>query len=339
MEDIYFDDFIRHKLYGSQGYYKSSLTINEKNDFITSPNISDFFGNVIGKFIAEKIHNKFNKEKFNVIEIGSNDGTLSLHVLDYLSKFNNKIYQQVNFFLVEQNLNLEKKINRNLNRHKNKFEICSNLEEINSENKNSFIFCNELFDSLPFHRCIFREGKLYEILISKTNGKYIETEVEARTKLKDKIMSLNFDTEAAFFFEFPSDEFFDMVKSINDINNNILFLSFDYGDKKNILGSSKYPKGTARTFHNNRVSDNFYNKDVDITYSINFELLSREFIFYGFNEEFFETQTKFLIDNSFLEIIDNSIKSSSVDSTKLKSLISPAFMGEAFKVIFFSKIV
>ena len=34
MEDIYFDDFIRHKLYGSQGYYKSSLTINEKNDFI-----------------------------------------------------------------------------------------------------------------------------------------------------------------------------------------------------------------------------------------------------------------------------------------------------------------
>ena len=57
MEDIYFDDFIRHKLYGSQGYYKSSLTINEKNDFITSPNISDFFGNVIAKFIAEKIHN------------------------------------------------------------------------------------------------------------------------------------------------------------------------------------------------------------------------------------------------------------------------------------------
>ena len=52
MEDIYFDDFIRHKLYCSQGYYKSSLTINEKNDFITSPNISDFFGNVIGKFIA-----------------------------------------------------------------------------------------------------------------------------------------------------------------------------------------------------------------------------------------------------------------------------------------------
>jgi len=152
-------------------------------------------------------------------------------------------------------------------------------------------------------------------------------------------MSLNFDIEATFFFEFPSDEFFDMVKSIYNINNNILFLSFDYGDKKNILGSSKYPKGTARTFHNNRVGDNFYNNDVDITYSINFELLSREFISYGFNEEFFETQTKFLIDNSFLEIIDNSIKSSSVDSTKLKSLISPAFMGEAFKVIFFSKIV
>ena len=147
------------------------------------------------------------------------------------------------------------------------------------------------------------------------------------------------DIESNFFFEFPSDEFFEMVKSINNIDNNILFLSFDYGDKKNILGTSKYPNGTARTFHNNKVGDSFYNNNVDITYSINFELLSKEFIFYGFNEELFETQTKFLIDNSFLEIINDNIKSSSLDNVNLKNLISPAFMGEAFKVIFFSKII
>ena len=147
------------------------------------------------------------------------------------------------------------------------------------------------------------------------------------------------DIESNLFFEFPSDEFFEMVKSINNINNNILFLSFDYGDKKNILGASKYPQGTARTFHNNKVGNSFYNNNVDITYSINFELLSKEFIFYGFNEELFETQTKFLIDNSFLEIINDNIKSSSLDNVNIKNLISPAFMGEAFKVIFFSKII
>ena len=339
MEDMYFDDYMRHKSYGSRGYYKSSLSVSEKKDFITSPNISNFFGNVIGKFIAEKINKRFKKESFNIIEIGSNDGTLSLHILDYLSKFKNKIYQKTHFFLVEQNSNLEKKISKNLYKHKNKFTICSKLEEINSENKNSFIFCNELFDSLPFHRCVFREEKLYEILISKTNSKYIEIEVEARTKLKEKIISLNMDIESNFFFEFPSDEFFEMVKSINNINNNILFLSFDYGDKKNILGASKYPQGTARTFHNNKVGNSFYNNNVDITYSINFELLSKEFIFYGFNEELFETQTKFLIDNSFLEIINDNIKSSSLDNVNIKNLISPAFMGEAFKVIFFSKII
>ena len=57
------------------------------------------------------------------------------------------------------------------------------------------------------------------------------------------------------------------------------------------------------------------------------------------NEELFETQTKFLIDNSFLEIINDNINSLSLDNVKLKNLISPAFMGEAFKVIFFSKII
>ena len=339
MADIYFDDYMRHKLYGSRGYYKSSFSVKEKNDFITSPNISNFFGNVIGKFIAEKINKRFNNEKFNIIEIGSNDGTLSLHILDYLSKFKKKIYQKTHYFIVEQNSNIKKKINKNLYKHKNKFTFYTKLEELKSDNKNSFIFCNELFDSLPFHRCIFREEKLYEILISKNHSKYIESEVEARTKLKEKIISLNMDIESNLFFEFPSYEFFEIVRSINNINNNILFLSFDYGDKKNILGSSKYPKGTARTFHNNKVGDNFYNNDVDITYSINFELLSREFISYGFNEELFETQTKFLIDNSFLEIIHDSINSSSLDTTKLKNLISPAFMGEAFKVVFFSKII
>ena len=52
MEDMYFDDYMRHKSYGSGGYYKSSLSVNEKKDFITSPNISNFFGNVIGKFLS-----------------------------------------------------------------------------------------------------------------------------------------------------------------------------------------------------------------------------------------------------------------------------------------------
>ena len=54
MEDMYFDDYMRHKSYGSRGYYKSSLSVSEKKDFITSPNISNFFGYYLKLFCPKE---------------------------------------------------------------------------------------------------------------------------------------------------------------------------------------------------------------------------------------------------------------------------------------------
>ena len=103
-------------------------------------------------------------------------------------------------------IKLRSKIEANLEDHESKF-ILTDLKSFDAENKNSFLFCNELFDALPFHRCISRENKLFEISIFKDEmGKYIEKEVVARQELINRISSLNIKINN-YFFEFPGSIF------------------------------------------------------------------------------------------------------------------------------------
>ena len=57
------DKFIELALYASNGYYLSKKPIGRKFDFVTSPEISQMFGEIIGVYLVynwkEKINSKF----------------------------------------------------------------------------------------------------------------------------------------------------------------------------------------------------------------------------------------------------------------------------------------
>ena len=58
------DKFINKALFSKDGYYYKKKIIGKKNDFITSPEISQLFGEIIGVYILYiwkmKINSKFN---------------------------------------------------------------------------------------------------------------------------------------------------------------------------------------------------------------------------------------------------------------------------------------
>jgi|TARA_B100000131_G_scaffold81846_2_gene78855 SAM-dependent MidA family methyltransferase len=341
MSNIYFDEFVRQSAFSEEGYYLSSKSLKDKGDFITSPLLSKYFGSSLGYFIINEVITKFGNTPFNIIELGCNDALLTKHILDYIKTYNLEIYNLISFILIDQNYKLRSKIEANLEDHESKFIFLTDLKSFDAENKNSFLFCNELFDALPFHRCISRENKLFEISIFKDEmGKYIEKEVAARQELINRISSLNIKINNNYFFEFPGSEFFDILYDINNLKSNILLLIIDYGEKQISFGSPKNPNGTARCFQNNKVSQNFYDRNQkDITYSINFEILLKQLSLYGFSENYYKTQSRFLLDNFFLDIINDEINKRDIELVKLKNLVSPVYMGEVFKVIQFSRII
>ena len=120
---------------------------------------------------------------------------------------------------------------------------------------------------------------------------------------------------------------------------NFLFLIFDYGEKSQTLNIGKNPNGSARCFYKNQISNNFYEnfQKQDITFSVNFQLLKESFTRIKAKEISFETQSKFLLTNGFVEMLEAHRPPDLLELQNIKKLVSPSSMGEAFKVMLLAR--
>ena len=67
-------------LYSTDGYYKKSYILGSKGDFITAPETSQLFGEIIGLYLLNYWQEELNTS-FNLIELGPGHGTLLLDIL------------------------------------------------------------------------------------------------------------------------------------------------------------------------------------------------------------------------------------------------------------------
>ena len=119
-QDISIEKYIELCLYGEFGYYKNSKILGKEGDFITAPEISQLFGEIIGLFIYDYWQKKIN-QKFNLIELGPGKGTLVSDLIRITKNFKN-FKNNVNIHLIEKNINLikeQKKILSKFNLGKN----------------------------------------------------------------------------------------------------------------------------------------------------------------------------------------------------------------------------
>jgi SAM-dependent MidA family methyltransferase len=78
----YFDEFMDIALYGPGGFFASGpLRSAATGDFLTSPEVSPWFGKTIGRFVAAKTEGW---EKVQVVEVGGGSGSLVEPLLDEL---------------------------------------------------------------------------------------------------------------------------------------------------------------------------------------------------------------------------------------------------------------
>lgn len=74
-------------LHPEHGYYSTKEKIfNKGGDFITSPEISQMFGESLGIWMVAALQNNYGglatpKERFNIVEIGPGSGTMMSDIL------------------------------------------------------------------------------------------------------------------------------------------------------------------------------------------------------------------------------------------------------------------
>ena len=337
---ITLDNFIYISMYDENfGYYISKNPIGEKNDFITSPEISQLFGEIIGLYILDYWNMNINKS-FNLFELGPGKGTMMRDILNISSNFPNYV-SKINLKLIEKNHNLiihQKKI---LNEFNNKLESIKWYKDLNNfdDTKNTIFIANEFFDCFPIKQIYKFKDIYYEKIvrydISKNKFQLDNILINKYNPILKKIdyFDLKNDIKDGTILEISnlSDEY---IFKISDIllNNEGIIVLFDYGNNF-LIG-----KSTIKSIKNHKHSEILDNPGhQDISYMINFSYIKNLFIsknlyVYGpFNQgDFFKSLgIKQRKDN----IIKTNLDKKNQLENGLNRIIDNDKMGKLFKVL------
>ena len=87
-----------------KGYYNSKFPFGYKGDFVTAPNISNLFSEMIAVWMISTWEIIGKPKKFNIIELGPGDGSLVEVLLKVLRSLNNLIRLKKYTFLKKVNI-------------------------------------------------------------------------------------------------------------------------------------------------------------------------------------------------------------------------------------------
>ena len=328
------DQFIYKSLYDDQyGFYMKKNPFGSKGDFITSPGISILFSEMIAIWCIAFWKKLGKPKKINILEMGPGDGNLSLDLFNTFKNFKEfqSSYRMILYEKSKYLINIQKK---KLNSSNVKW--INNLNQI--DNSPTIIIANEFFDALPIKQYIFKKDKWHERYVKLLESKEIVI-CDKLTKLPDfkKICNVNIQKNQKFI-EF-SKYAYSYLKKISNIikKNNGGLLCFDYGYKNKKMFNS------LQSVKSHSFSSILLNPGKnDITYLLNFSILSKILKKLNLNVANINTQGNFLkkmgiIERANILASNNTFNYKANIFYRVKKLIHPKEMGNLFKVLFVQK--
>ncbi len=327
------DKFINFSLYDKKfGYYIKKNPFGKEGDFITAPNISRLFSEMIAIWIISFWQSLGSPRKFNVIEIGAGNGEMMKVLIESFQKFP-AFLKASNFIINEKSSKLVKIQKKKLLKKKVNWISKINIHKVK---KNPSIFlANEFFDAIPIKQFTKKKNIWYE--------KFINLEVnkkayffEKKTNLAKIEKKLNFKiSQNQSFIEYPALGL-EYLKKISEIikrnGGGLLLIDYGYTNKK--------MQNTLQAVSNHKFANILDNiGKVDITHKINFNLFRKFVKKIGNLGIKLTTQKKFLIKMGIKERAEtisknkNFLKKADI-YYRLKRLIDEKQMGELFKVMF-----
>ncbi len=135
------------------GYYTNNQPIGRDGDFITSPEISQVFGELIGAYQVNLWQNNYNSQEVNLVEMGAGKGTLMQDLLRFAGKIPNFL-ERVSVNIIEVSPKLQKIQKNNLKNFKIKWWDNFNDFYENNQQKPIFFLANELFDCFAINQYV-----------------------------------------------------------------------------------------------------------------------------------------------------------------------------------------
>ncbi len=330
INNLSLDQFINFALYDKKsGYYMKKNPFGEDGDFITAPNITRLFSEVIAVWTITFWKSIGSPKKFNLLELGAGNGEMMKVIDETLLNFP-ECYNACNFIIHEKSDFLITQQKKNLNSKK-----FSWLKDIKKINTNPTIFlANEFFDAIPIKQFFKKKDGWIERFVDLSNpikARFKEKRVDIKKIEKD----LNFKiSKNQSIIEYSPDTF-KYLKIICDLiqknDGGILIIDYGYADSK--------MHETLQAVNNHKYSNILENiGDTDITYNINFNSFEKYINQFKEVNSVFTNQKNFLTTMGILEraeIISKNIAFSKKADLfyRIRRLIDEKQMGELFKVM------
>ena len=224
------------------GYYNNNLPFGKTNDYLTSPEISQMFGELIALWAIDCWEKMGEPKKFNLVELGPGSGVLMKDFLRVI-KLNSKFVEKCNkIFLFEVSPFLKKIQKKNLKNTDNK--LLKKVKWIKSLDELSeipfILIANEFFDALPIKQIQMTRNGWRERMVNynKEKKNFFISYSNNPTIFQNFLPKKNKSKKIGSIYEIP----FNMIifleslfKKLKKIKSACLIIDYE---KKKIFGNS-----------------------------------------------------------------------------------------------------
>ena len=310
------------------GYYSKKNPFNVSGDYITAPNISPLFSEIVAIWVV-LTWEKLNKpKKINIVELGPGNGKMTKMLCQTFQNFPN-FKNKYNMYLYEKS-NFLKGIQK---KETSKFKV-KWVNSLNEISKFPVIFVgNEFVDAIPIKQIIKKKGIFYEKYFELKKDK-IREEYKKIDKTTLKLLKTFKSIKNNKFIEFPLMAF-EELKKITDLiykqKGAILLIDYGYTKSNN--------ENTLQSVRKHKFNSLLKNLgESDVTSLVNFKLIKEYIEQKKIKVDKIITQSQFLKKNGIMEraeIISKKMNFFEKSDLyyRIKRLTNQQQMGELFKVL------
>ena len=339
---ITIDEFMELSISSSDTSYYNKINPFDDvtGDFITSPQISQMFGEMMGIWIYNQYLNMELDERISLVELGPGTGLLMRDILRVLSKTN--IMSKLQVSMVERSPILRSIQQEELKIYNN-ISWVEDYRDI-SDHKSIFI-SNEFFDVFPIKQFIKLNSKWHEIVIIKNQSNELEFSQIRIEELHEQRLDQKFPQaeNMAIVEESPKLNKFMQFIAQNIKEHGSIMLGIDYGynidpqqRKANMFNSTL--QAVKHHKYINLLQDIGY---TDITAHVDFASLAAISRAEGVKPSSIISQNELLHKLGIKERLESLIQVSpeyrEILMQQYKRLVSPEEMGLLFKAICFAQ--
>lgn len=309
------------------GYYMKGDPFGAKGDFITAPEVSQIFGELIGLWFVQAWEDRGRPSPFHFVELGPGRGTLMADMLRAV-RVRREFLDAAEIILVETSPALRALQQRTLK--DTKIHWCENIAGV-PKDKPLYLVANEFLDALPISQLVKTQAGWRErVIAADGSGLILAVGGESDINLVPRV--LQGASEGSIFESSATarDLVREVAKHIAKSDGAALFI--DYGHDDSALGDT-FQAVKAHKFADPLAEPG----EADLTAHVDFEVLSaiaREEDIYVFGPEPQGAFLEALGIRSRADRLKRSNRENAEDIVRaVERLTSPKEMGTLFKAL------